>query len=440
MRILIVGINFAPELTGVGKYTGEMAAWLARLGHSVTMVTAPPYYPSWQVGPGYRRWGWRRERWKGCTVIRCPLYVPRRVSGIGRLIHVASFSLSSIAAAIAAALRAKPDLVVAIAPTLMSSPVTLAIARLSGAKTWLHVQDFEVEVAAQLDLFPYIGLRRVAVAFERYLLQRFNLVSSISSKMVDRLVVKGAAKDRCVLFPNWVDIDAIRPIDHDNPLRRELQLPEGRTIALYAGSMGEKHGLEILIDAARRLARADDAQSASLLILVAGDGPERLRLQALAQDLPNIRFIDLQPVERLNELLNLADIHLLPQRADIADLVMPSKLGPMLASGRPVIATVAPETQLSAALAGSGVIVPPGDAAALVRAIQRLIADPALRQRLGRTARHQAESELNAEQVLNQMEGRLRTLAGRGEPRYRDAALIAVAPVAEISAADPRGE
>ena len=249
MRILIVGINFAPELTGVGKYTGEMAAWLARLGHSVTMVAAPPYYPSWQVGPGYRRWGWRRERWKGCTVIRCPLYVPRRVSGIGRLIHVASFSLSSIAAAIAAALRAKPDLVVAIAPTLMSSPVTLAIARLSGAKTWLHVQDFEVEVAAQLDLFPYIGLRRVAVAFAERLseavaqevkrqVEQLGLVSSDDvTKMVDRLVVKGAAKDRCVLFPNWVDIDAIRPIDHDNPLRRELQLPEGRTIALYAGSM-----------------------------------------------------------------------------------------------------------------------------------------------------------------------------------------------------------
>lgn len=119
--------------------------------------------------------------------------MPRRASGLGRLLHLASFSLSSIPAAIASALSGKPDLVVAIAPTLMSSPMALAIVRLSGAKAWLHFQDFEVEAAAQLDLILLIGLRCAAAAFEHVLLRRFDLVSSISPKMVDRLVVKGAA-------------------------------------------------------------------------------------------------------------------------------------------------------------------------------------------------------------------------------------------------------
>ena len=54
LKILIYGINFAPELTGVGKYTGEMAAWLAAAGHEVRVITAPPYYPDWNVGDGHR--------------------------------------------------------------------------------------------------------------------------------------------------------------------------------------------------------------------------------------------------------------------------------------------------------------------------------------------------------------------------------------------------
>ena len=70
--------------------------------------------------------------------------------------------------------------------------------------------------------------------------------------------------------------------------------------------------------------------------------------------LPNVRFLDLQPNDRLNDLLGLADIHLLPQRSGAADLVMPSKLTGMLASGRAILATASPETQLSYALEGCG--------------------------------------------------------------------------------------
>ena len=82
MRLLIYGLNHAPEPTGIGKFTGEMAAWLAARVHQVRVVTAPPYYPAWQVGAGYSGWRWRRERVEGAEVYRCPLYVPARPRGL----------------------------------------------------------------------------------------------------------------------------------------------------------------------------------------------------------------------------------------------------------------------------------------------------------------------------------------------------------------------
>ncbi|RYF30619.1 MAG: colanic acid biosynthesis glycosyltransferase WcaI, partial [Cytophagaceae bacterium] len=96
MKILLHGINFAPELTGIGKYTGEMAAWLAARGHDVHVVTAPPYYPAWAVGAGYTGNTWRLETWNNVAVWRCPLWVPPRPGGAKRLLHLASFALSSL--------------------------------------------------------------------------------------------------------------------------------------------------------------------------------------------------------------------------------------------------------------------------------------------------------------------------------------------------------
>ncbi len=90
MKILLYGINFAPELTGIGKYTGEMAAWLAARGHQVRVVTAPPYYPHWKVGEGYSGTHWQRQTWAGVQVWRCPLWVPSQPSGLKRLLHLAT--------------------------------------------------------------------------------------------------------------------------------------------------------------------------------------------------------------------------------------------------------------------------------------------------------------------------------------------------------------
>ena len=94
-RILVVGINYAPESIGTGKYTSEMCEWLAAHGHEVRMVTAPPYYPAWEVWPEYRGRRFTQERLNGVEVLRGPLWVPARPSGRTRMVHLASFALSS---------------------------------------------------------------------------------------------------------------------------------------------------------------------------------------------------------------------------------------------------------------------------------------------------------------------------------------------------------
>ena len=98
MHLLIVGLNFAPELTGIGKYTGEMAAWFAARGHKVSVINTRLYYPEWKRPPGFAAWTWRSETWQGCQVVRCPLYVPQRPTGLRRILHLSSFGLSSIPA------------------------------------------------------------------------------------------------------------------------------------------------------------------------------------------------------------------------------------------------------------------------------------------------------------------------------------------------------
>jgi colanic acid biosynthesis glycosyl transferase WcaI len=177
---------------------------------------------------------------------------------------------------------------------------------------------------------------------------------------------------------------------------------------LYAGSLGSKQGIELLAEAARLR-----VCSHNIHFVFCGNGPSRASLMDACTRLGNTHFLDLQPAERLNELLGMADIHVLPQRADAADLVMPSKLGGMLASGRAVIVTAHAGTALSEAVWGRGVVVEPGDAAALADAIEQLSMSPDTRELLGSAGRRFAEAELDRNAILQRLEEELqRCIAG----------------------------
>ena len=425
MKILVYGLNFHPELTGIGKYTGDMVAWFAARGHDVRVITAPPYYPAWVIESGYKGGRWTRHMWNGVNVWRCPLWVPRQPGGLMRLLHLFSFSVSSLPVLLGHIFW-RADVVWVVEPALFCAPAACAVARLSGASAWLHIQDFEVDAAFELGLLKGTFIRSVVRRMERWLMRRFDRVSTISTRMLANLLIKGVDADKVVMARNWVDVSSIVPRQRSsiaNPFRAELGIAEDAVIVLYSGNMGSKQGLNILADVARmhaaQLASVPLAEQmsplAGLVFLFCGDGSERGNLQYLCNDLSSVIFIPLQPVKRLNDLLALADIHLLPQRADASDLVMPSKLTGILASGRPVVATAHMGTELDvvvsdAGCAPRGLVVPPEDASAMLNAVYTLVLNVELRLTMGASARKYAEQYLHIDNVLADLEQKMQIL------------------------------
>jgi colanic acid biosynthesis glycosyl transferase WcaI len=394
VRILISGLNYAPELTGIGRYTGDMAAWLQARGHDVQVVTSYPYYPEWRVAPGYRAWRYSHEMHAGVPVQRCPMWVPRSPGTLKRLLYLGVFALSSFPAVLWYGRRHRPDVVWTTEPSIFGAPAVLLAAKLAGAKSWLHVQDIELAAAVRLGMVRSAPLKRAILGFYRCVLRRFDVVSTISHTMADELKALGGPDD-IVFFPNWVDVETIRPGVDGRALRAELGVPEDAVVALYSGNMGEKQGLDTLLEAARRLADRHDIH-----FLLCGAGAARSRLEREAADLPNVHLRPLQPAARLNELLNLADVHLLPQRRGATLFAMPSKLGGMLASGRAIVAQADHDSELARSLRDRAFVVPAEDAAATAEAVRRLADEPALREWLGREGRRLATEQLARDPVL----------------------------------------
>ena len=368
MKVLICSLNYAPELTGIGKYSGEMAVWLARQGHEVRVITAPPYYPEWRIASGYSAAGYRREQIDGIDVWRCPLYIPARPSGLKRLLHLASFALTSLPVMLRQIFW-KPDVVLVIEPPLFCAPAAWLVARLAGGKCWLHVQDFEVDAAFALGILPFAWLCSLVSSLEAWLMRRIDVVSSISPSMVQRLRQKGVSESKALLFPNWADLEIIaRDEAGGRAFRRQHDIPEDAFVALYAGNMGEKQGLEIVLDAAGQL-----AENKQIVFVMCGEGVDKSRLQTLSSGLNNVRFLPLQPVESLAAMLSAADLHLVIQRTGAADLVMPSKLTNILAVGGYSLITATEDTELGRLIRDhpfNGQLCPPGDTDFLANAIR----------------------------------------------------------------------
>ena len=404
MKVLIVGLNYAPEPIGIGPYTTGLAEYLAQRGHRVEVVAGRPYYPQWRAYPGFARFAWRRTSEAGVSITRCWHYVPREPGGAKRILHHLTFALTALPVALWRAVRDRPEAVLCIAPSILSAfPARLA-AWLGGSMLWLHLQDFEVDAAFATGMAKGPRLARILLAAERAVLRMADMVSSISPQMVARLVDKGVPPERTYELRNWAN--AVPNGESANPGYREEWNLGSRKVILYSGNVARKQGAGLIVEAAQRLAGRGD-----LVFVICGEGPELAKLKAQAEGLDNVRFEPLQPAARLMELLELAAAHLLPQVDAAADLVLPSKLTNMLLSGRPVIATTLPGTGLYDEVEGCGLAIPPGDIDALAAAIVGLADDPAHAAALGDAGRTRAAQRWSHDAILADFERRLAALA-----------------------------
>lgn len=412
MNILLYSLNFVPERTGTSKYSGEMAEWLVTRGHSIEVICGLPHYPDWKLYSAYSGGRSRRESRNGVIINRAPHFIPQagKLGARSRILMETSFSVSAGRYWLRKLTsKSKPDLIIAVMPPMQIGVWPLLYFWIRHVPWILHVQDLQVDAAIRLNMLPSGIVGHLLYRIEKFFLRRATRVSTITEAMRKRITSKGVREDRTLHFPNWADVKGIQPGERDNTFRKSLHIGAGKCVVLYAGNMGEKQGLEIVLQAAKELQARKD-----IVFLMVGGGAAKTTLEQLSKslELDNVRFLPVQPAERLPGMLAAGDIHLVVQKRNAADLVMPSKLTNVLASGRPCIATAEPGTALYGVVEenSTGLVTPPEDAAALARAIEKLAGDNDLRRQFGRAARNYAEKCLDQDSILGEFEKHLSTL------------------------------
>jgi colanic acid biosynthesis glycosyl transferase WcaI len=347
-KILLIGYNYYPEPTGIGKYSGEMIQWLAKNGHDCTVVTTYPYYPHWKVQEPYTKDKFRYvtevqefESGGKITVCRCPMYVPANPSGTKRILLDFSFTLTAFAKILNLYPKKSFDHVIAVVPSFQFGLLGILSKKLWNAKFTYHIQDMQIEAARDLKMIKSQGVINTLFKLEKLIFNKANFVSTISDGMAKRIEEK--AQKPIVLFPNWADNSRFYPISDKASLKIEFGFKPTDKLFLYSGAIGEKQGLEAIIHAAKHFENQKDIK-----FIICGSGPYKVNLQSLANSmsLDNVVFLPLQPSEKFNNFLNLADVHLVIQRANASDLVMPSKLTTILSVGGLALITANPGSGL----------------------------------------------------------------------------------------------
>jgi colanic acid biosynthesis glycosyl transferase WcaI len=373
---LLIGHNFSPEPTGIGKYSGEMIDWLVKNRHNCTVVTTFPYYPYWKVQPPYKNRWYKKEvkSFAGTealmTIYRCPSYVPENPTGKKRMIQDISFWTSMFWVILKLMLfKKKHDYIITIAPPFHLGYLAWFYKKIKGGKLIYHVQDMQIEAARELKILSNEKLFNWLYAAERKILKGSDFVSSISDGMLKKIELK--ANRDVLFFPNWVDTSYFFPIDDTGELKEKFGYAKDLVICLYSGSIGEKQGLENIIYCADVL--RDNSQ---IKFIICGTGPYKKRLEALSTSLQlnNVDFLPLQDKAVFNAFLNMADIHLVIQKGNASDLVMPSKLTTILAVGKVCIVTASEGTSLYELIDkyNVGFIVPPDNYIELANIIAKL--------------------------------------------------------------------
>jgi len=415
MKLAVLCPHYAPDTAPTVDVMTSIATELVARGHELHVVTSLPWYEHHRIEPG---WGGRVVRhedtaWGRITRVHPFPTDKRKIPA--RAAAFAGFTLLSTALALRGRPGARPDAVLA-----MSPPLTLGGAGWLAARRWrvpfvFNIQDVFPDVAVELGAITNPQVIRVASWLERWTYRHSDAVTVLSDDLRDNLVAKITgtvpdAYDRIRVIPNFVDTDRIQPADPEaGAYRREHGL-EGRRVVMYAGNVGLSQSLDLVIDAARKLADRSD-----VVFVINGGGSGRAALREAAVGLDNVRFVDFQPKERLPEVLAAGDIHLVPLRRGLARSSVPSKTYSILAAGRPVLASVDEGTEVARVVtdAGAGLAVPPDDPGAFTNALITLLDEPERAAAMGRAGRAFVERWASPAAVAERYEALFEELAAR---------------------------
>ena len=402
-KILIITGNFIPESTGIGKYSGEMVKWLAEQGHHCTVITTYPYYPQWKIeSPFVKRSFWfKTEKIKvnvsnTIKVFRCPHYVPGNPIGIFRIISEFSFFFSAFLVLIYVLFKKKFDSIMTVAPPFEIGLLGVLYKKIRGGKLSYHIQDLQIDAARDLHIIKSKHIINAFLGVEKYIIKRADFVSTISYGMVEK--VKNKSNKKVYYFPNWVDIKIFCPLNNKEEIKIEYGFKPTDKILLYSGAIGHKQGLEAILFSAKKLENFP-----GIKFIICGAGPYKEILINLAREmnLKNVIFLPIQPHEKLNAFLNIADFHLVLQKSKGADLFLPSKLNTILSVGGVAIVTACDGSSLYNIMSSTdmGILIEPDSQNDLLAAIIDNVDSLELEVK-SKNARRYAEKFLNCENIL----------------------------------------
>jgi len=386
--VVIFGLNYPPEPTGIAPYTGALAAGLTDSGYQVRAYVAHPHYPEWEIRDGYGAWRSTEQR-DGVEVHRLLHYVPGNPRGFRRLLSELSFGLR-----LAFCRIGHPRIVIAVSPSLFSTALLLVRLRLTPRRPRVAVWVQDIYTLGMAEIGEGGGFaRRVMQWLESRTLRAADLVVVIHDRFKQFVTQElGVPANRVGVVRNWTHLPEWTPVDR-TAARKHLGWPQDMTLAVHTGNMGAKQGLATVIDAAR-LAQESDAPVQFVLV---GDGGERQELERTARGLTHVTFIDPLDADDYRLALAAADVLLVNEKPGVTSMAVPSKLTSYFAAGRPVVAAIDPTGTASSEItaAQAGVVVPAGDPESLLHAIIDLRRDEAAAARLGLNGRNYRESVLD---------------------------------------------
>jgi colanic acid biosynthesis glycosyl transferase WcaI len=406
MRILVYSYNYYPEPIGIAPLMTELAEGLVAKGHQVRVVTAMPNYPERKIYPGYEGKLYKSEHRNGVEIERCFVAVRPKPGLLCRALLEGSFSVLSVIKAISGW---RPDVILSTSPSLTAClPVAIAKA-FHRCPSVLSLQDILPEAAIQTGLLTNPLAIKVFEKLEKFAYANATKISVISPSFSANLLKKAVPDRKIECISNWVDTDFITPMrKEDNNFRRAYGLG-GKFVVLYSGNIARTQGVRTIIRAAAQMQANPDVE-----FVIVGEKSQLKELDQLRIELGvhNLLLLPFVGRQDLPEMLAAADVSLVMQKQNVVGFNMPSKIQVIMASGRPIIASVPAYSAAAEAVtqSQSGLVTQSECPTALADAVQSLYEDPKAAIAFGKRARQFALKNYSFDQALNAYEALLESV------------------------------